>query len=54
MDDSDVLKCVCLGARAVGLGRPVLYAQSVRLFVLSPYPCSPPLCRRMARQAYSA
>jgi FMN-dependent dehydrogenase len=26
---SDVLKCVCLGARAVGLGRPVLYAQSV-------------------------
>ena len=28
---SDVLKCVCLGARAVGLGRPVLYAQSVSL-----------------------
>ncbi|KAF8592453.1 hypothetical protein K439DRAFT_1400272 [Ramaria rubella] len=25
---TDVLKCVCLGARAVGLGRPALYAQS--------------------------
>lgn len=26
----DVLKALCLGARAVGLGRPFLYAQSVR------------------------
>ncbi|KAF8528928.1 FMN-dependent dehydrogenase-domain-containing protein [Hysterangium stoloniferum] len=25
---TDVLKCLCLGARAVGLGRPALYAQS--------------------------
>lgn len=26
---ADVLKALCLGARAVGLGRPFLYAQSV-------------------------
>lgn len=25
---TDILKCLCLGARAVGLGRPFLYAQS--------------------------
>lgn len=25
----DVLKALCLGAKAVGLGRPFLYAQSV-------------------------
>jgi L-lactate dehydrogenase (cytochrome) len=28
----DVLKALCLGATAVGLGRPFLYAQSVRHF----------------------
>lgn len=28
----DVLKALCLGAKAVGLGRPFLYAQSVRLY----------------------
>ena len=28
---TDVLKALCLGARGVGLGRPFLYAQSVRL-----------------------
>ena len=28
---SDVLKAVCLGATAVGLGRPYLYAQGVSL-----------------------
>lgn len=26
---TDVLKALCLGATAVGLGRPFLYAQSV-------------------------
>lgn len=26
---ADVLKALCLGARAVGMGRPFLYAQSV-------------------------
>jgi len=26
---TDVLKAICLGARAVGLGRPFLYANSV-------------------------
>ena len=29
---TDVLKAVCLGAKAVGLGRPFLYAQSVSLW----------------------
>ena len=29
---SDVLKALCLGARAVGLGRTFLYGQSVRYF----------------------
>lgn len=28
---TDVLKALCLGATAVGLGRPFLYAQSVSL-----------------------
>ena len=27
---ADVIKALCLGARAVGLGRAFLYAQSVR------------------------
>lgn len=26
---TDVIKALCLGARAVGMGRPFLYAQSV-------------------------
>lgn len=29
---TDVLKALCLGAKAVGLGRAFLYAQSVSLF----------------------
>ena len=33
---SDVLKAICLGATAVGLGRPYLYAQGVSLRML-PY-----------------
>ena len=28
-ESTDVLKALCLGATAVGLGRPFLYAQSV-------------------------
>lgn len=34
----DVLKALCLGARAVGLGRPFLYAQSVSLLVSLSHP----------------
>ena len=31
----DVVKAACLGARAVGLGRPFLYAQSVSSVVMA-------------------
>ena len=34
---ADVLKALCLGATAVGLGRPFLYAQSVSIFLMSVY-----------------
>lgn len=30
----DVVKALCLGATAVGVGRPFLYAQSVQCFFL--------------------
>ena len=34
----DVLKALCLGAKAVGIGRPFMYAQGVsRLFLASRY-----------------
>lgn len=32
---TDVIKALCLGARAVGLGRAFLYAQSVWLYSFS-------------------
>jgi len=49
---SDVLKALCLGAQAVGLGRAFLFAQSVTMAILF---CRPPnltfLQRRTVRQA---
>lgn len=32
---ADVVKALCLGARAVGLGRPFLYAQTVSLAIIT-------------------
>lgn len=32
--DLDVVKALCLGARAVGLGRAFLYAQSVSFILM--------------------
>lgn len=37
----DVLKALCLGAKAVGMGRPFLYAQSVSLLQSRSVPLSP-------------
>jgi L-lactate dehydrogenase (cytochrome) len=48
----DVLKALCLGARAVGLGRAFLYAQSVSPFTL--LSCSLNNISPHRKQAYGA
>jgi hypothetical protein len=53
---TDILKALCLGAKAVGLGRPFLYAQSVSTklpstsdFVI--YPTTSTLYERLSSNA---
>lgn len=46
----DVVKALCLGAKAVGLGRPFLYAQSVRAMELRRAAISETIHRHMELQ----
>jgi hypothetical protein len=51
---ADILKALCLGATAVGIGRPFLYAQSVG-FAFDPSPCALAeiSCRHTAKRGSS-
>lgn len=51
---ADILKALCLGATAVGIGRPFLYAQSVgSVFGLSSCALTEIPCRRTAKRESS-